>query len=94
MQDSVEAAVIMSLGDRVTKFRPRTLDSFEPQKEGDEYGVKPQREVLGAMWQWGLLYAEMGAVLTIFAPVLPLYAVRVSWGIMVQAFKWAGYPRN
>lgn len=91
MQDSVEAAIIVELGDRVTKFRPRTLTMFEPQKEGDEFGVKPERQVFGAIWQWGLVYAEMAVVLALVAPVLPLYAAWVSWGIMVQAFKWAGH---
>lgn len=90
MQNSVEAAVVVSLGDRVTKFRPRTLDSFEPQKEGDEFGVKSQKEVFSAIWQWGLVYAEMATVLALFAPVIPLYAVRVSLRIMVQALKRTG----
>lgn len=88
MQNSVEAAIIMTLGDRITKFRPRQLDAFEPQKEADEFSVKPDREVISAVREWGLVYAEMSVVLALIAPVLPLYAVQTTWGIAMQALKW------
>lgn len=88
MQNSVEAAVIEMLGHRKTKFRPRAVGAFEPQKERDEFGVRPTREIVSAFFQWSLLYLEMAVILTPFAPLLPLYVAWVAWGILVQALVW------
>ena len=92
MQNSVEAAVIKELGNRVTKFRPRSLDQFEPTRESDEFGVSTRAEVVKAMLGWTLVYAEMGVVLLVLFPVVPLYASWTVFHIARQAVAWMRDP--